>query len=167
MAESERRYLMMSPDDVALLLDKRGDPESYSIRTIYLERPGSMSPTRFRLRYYDGDNVGWLERKRRRGVFVAKRRRHEDEMPVPGDLVRIAHVTYDRLAWEFGDLRVTLDLGVNDGSRLLAPSVLEVKGEKVPKWLRDVLPDRARTFSKRRWATGRWSPAADASVQTA
>ncbi len=151
-----------------MIAGRHGDPESYGIRTVYLERPGSTSPTRFRLRYYNGDNVGWLERKRRRGVFVAKRRKHESEAAVPLDLVRLAQVTYSRLAWEIGDLRITLDLGVTDGSRILTPSVVEVKGEKVPKWLRDVLPDRARSFSKRRWATGRWTlDAIEPIVQTA
>ena len=156
----ERRYLLGLDrmPFVSALLDGHAEPRAYGVRTVYL---GSRGPTKWRIRYYDG-GFGWLERKRRRGYLVVKHR----QMLGEGDdrslrMSPVAGVTYQRLAWEFDGIRVTLDSDVREGwsasasLRTLDVAVLEVKGKCVPSWLRAVLPQRARSFSKRKWASAR------------
>lgn len=157
-AASERRYLLPEPAALIALLDGRGKAAAYRVSTDYLA-PDALNKNadravNHRLRYYGEDLVhGWLETKAHEGLFVTKARVQIEATP-PG-YHRIAGVTYARRAWEIGKIRVTLDEGVDDGAGFLPDWVLEVKGEQVPRWLRPLLPPRARNFSKRRWALAR------------
>lgn len=158
----ERRYLLNLDrvPFVSALLDGHAERRGYDVRTVYL---ASSGPTKWRVRYYEG-GFGWLERKRRRGYLVVKHR----QMLNDGEdralrMSPVAGVAYSRQAWEFDGIRVTLDSGVREGwsatasssadLRTLDLAVLEVKGRRVPSWLRAALPRRARSFSKRRWVT--------------
>ncbi|HEX7355315.1 MAG TPA: hypothetical protein VF288_10845 [Mycobacteriales bacterium] len=66
-------------------------------------------------------------------------------------------VSYDRHAYETRGLRVTVDRRVTTGDgREVGFVVIEVKG-RAPKWLRRLLPDPRRDFSKRRFVTRKFT----------
>lgn len=145
----------MDPTVIAeVLTRKAGAPTTYRIRTVYCVR----NDRRIRLRAYDNTAPLWVECKRRKDGVVLKRRAKSRLLKgqVPTGWKEVTHVTYRRKAWDLtDDVRVTIDRSVRSGNIWLGCSVVEVKGPKVPRWLRALLPRRERTFSKRRWATER------------
>ena len=142
----ERRYLVAATTALVGEMDKRAAPETYLIRTDYIEGPEDKA--RHRLRFYNGEKAGWHEKKHRRGVVVYKSREPAETMPA--GFHRVIGVTYTRRAWQVGKTRLTLDAGVRSDDKALPLQVLEVKGP-IPRWLKKLLPQRA-DFSKRRWA---------------
>lgn len=119
------------------------DGEPYRVATLYLDTPElemlrgmyARADVIYRVRHYEGDESVWLERKRRLGNAVSKRR---SAWPL-GDLAAVLSggtplsqewpekmrrdiqegsmgvrtiVTFRRTAWASDDLRLTLDEGV-------------------------------------------------------
>lgn len=153
---TERRYRTADRSLAELLTDELGTPAEYDVRTVYYTHRSKKREHRIRARYYGTEPVAWIECKRRVMAEVIKRRVKKGRISAPWR--EVGSVTYHRRAWEAKDLRVTLDEGVSATSgmrRSLPGFVLEVKGEKVPVWLRAALPSRDRLFSKRRWVQGR------------
>ncbi len=147
---TERRYRTADRSLAELLTDELGVPAEYDVRTVYYE----FRKHRIRARYYGTEPVAWIECKRRVMAEVIKRRFKKGQVRAPWREVGV--VTYHRRAWDAKGLRVTLDEAVTATSGLVLPGlVLEVKGDKVPGWLKAVIPQRDRKFSKRRWVAGR------------
>jgi hypothetical protein len=193
----ERRYAFEDVRDLERFLRKRGNPVEYvpgrpetEITTVYLDtREGTWSVgrtrTKFRCKSYQDPSLYWFEIKQRRGLKVDKRR----QSVVPGDLPPILEglrrgpilarwigsspllplvaVKYRRTAYEFDDVRLTIDrdvrfLAVEPGEpwrigRVFgrkAGFVVEIKRDGgVPIWLKAGLGGRRRQrFSKSRWA---------------
>lgn len=149
MQRAERRYLIADPSDLLAVL---GEPdEAYDVTTDYL-LDGDPS-LKYRMRYYGDAHLGYFENKVRVGNQVTKQRIPSPvcrgEAP-PGFHV-IGEVTYHRQAWAIGDVRVTLDTDVRHDDIRLTSDVLEVKGDTVPDSLAEVLPAKAKGFSKRSW----------------
>ena len=151
----ERRYLVKDPAPIIKALRTKGKPDQYNILTAYLSPP--RNGAHYRLRYYNDEPTAWMERKQARGKNVVKHRvptklgRHD----VPNGFRFNGRVTYSRLAWDLPNVRVTVDQNVKSGTVALPSSVVEVKGDNVPSWLAPLLPQRAKGFSKRRWAQGK------------
>jgi hypothetical protein len=193
----ERRYLFEEVGALERFLNARGSPIEYvpgrpetQITTVYLDSPeGTWSAgrtrTKFRCKSYQDPNQFWFEVKRRNGVKVDKWRQPiaPPELPPVMDgsrrgsllrrfvgetpLVPIVAVRYRRIAYEWGDLRLTIDRDVSffavepaDPWRIgralgrKAGFVVEVKRDGgIPPWLRPALGERRRQrFSKSRWA---------------
>jgi hypothetical protein len=193
----ERRYLLADAAPVEALLRPKGAPLEYvsgqpesRILTVYLDTPeGTWSEgrtrTKFRCKQYADPEIWWFELKRRAGNVVDKWRR---SLPagevagmmdgtsrwdvlnpfVKGSVLRpLVGVRYRRLAWEWGNLRVTIDRGVEflkvapgtpwtigEPAGALDKAIVEVKHDgPVPEWLAPALAGfRAPQFSKSRQA---------------
>lgn len=144
-------------EDVAALtslLDAHlGTPAAYHVRSVYLTRQSRKGEHRIRARYYNSDPTSWLECKRTtaRSHVVKRRTRSRGDLPTCWE--RRGTVNYARRAWERDSIRVTIDEGVERATGdQLSGYVVEVKGPRVPKWLRAALPKQAKGFSKRKWA---------------
>lgn len=150
---TERRYRIPDAAVSDLLGKHLGAPDHYRVRTRYYLRRSGKGEHRIRVRHYNDEPTAWVECKRRSDAFVTKRR--SKGTPVLTAWQDMGAVTYLREAWERGGVRVTLDRYVTDESgRELDGLVLEVKADRVPRWLRRALPPRAKGFSKRRWMLG-------------
>lgn len=138
----ERRYLLPDAGAVLKILESRGRPIEYrpgqlesAITTLYLDTPGGSwsvgrGRTKFRAKQYGGAPAWWFELKRRSGNVVDKWRRPATLQVLAGildgsarwpllephvgrePLARLFVVRYFRTAFEWGDVRVTVDRDV-------------------------------------------------------
>ncbi len=193
----ERRYIFEDAAPLERFLRARGNPIEYvpgrqetEITTVYLDtQPGTWSAgktrTKFRCKSYQDPSLYWFEVKQRRGLKVDKWRQSIAPAHLPPvlhgvqrgtmlsrwigklPLVPLVAVMYRRIAFEFDDLRLTIDrdlrfFAVDPGNPWTigrafgckAGYVVEVKRDGgVPDWLKAAFGGRRRArFSKSRWA---------------
>lgn len=193
----ERRFHLADARALLALLRERGAPIEYvagreatDITTVYLDTSfgtwsAGRSRSKLRVKNYDDPAQSWFEVKHRRGVQVDKRRQPVAPTDLPavlvgtrrGALLRhlvgrapilpLVAVRYRRIAFEWPDLRVTVDRdlrfhAVGSGTPWTVGAclgrkrgyVVEVKcAGPAPDWLRAPLNGGlTQKFSKSRWA---------------
>ena len=145
----ELRFIV--PHDLAdeVMHRVEGKRSHYRCRTLYLE--GGDEPPR--LREYNGNGKWFIEHKERQGEDVTKFRWEIGKLhKIPA---HEGETTYHRETVENDEVRITKDTHLKSGKKTLRHySILEIKGDKLPKELEEILPKEAKDFSKRKWSTG-------------
>lgn len=175
----ERRYRIEDEGKIVQILAVLATHhpiQEYHIHTVYLDtvdRTWSLygrnekAEDKLRLRSYNHDeDHRWFETKHRESNGQVTKRRQpfvpERDGWIERMLVPVAEVHYDRQAYEWRGLRVTIDrnLHSDDTSNRISGWIVEIKTtKKVPKWFQPYMPQNEDvTWSKSKWALGFYSP---------
>ena len=172
-SHKERRYIVEDEGQIVHILaalSSHHPVQEYHIHTTYLDTEnrtwsryskGIKAEDKLRLRSYNHDFENrWFEVKhrepngqvtKRRQPFVPERDGWIERMLVP-----VAEVHYDRQAYEWRGLRVTIDRNLHSATDETPLNfwIVEIKTKnKVPKWFQPYVP----TQLDEEWSKSKWS----------